>query len=364
MNENEFENASPAELKDILIEVLNSENYDRFFSEMERDFLLNCSEHMIIQYFKQSKSSKYDGLKDFVINEYRYDESFTATIKSVEQAIIDCSLLKSYHKSKGEKDPEKREKYENFIEQNKNMREDVINSHVFDISNKVKQAIKLTNIEEDIDHDILHLPYQLTFINTDFTQGDFNLEENIRFKGLLIISDNYELKESIITSIAFKSDDTRVLNIKLDENLEFTKEENEEYEAAKHLRDWIINFLYFLNTQKEVEYRQVKRNKKNQRSYERKREKENRPIIDNKVKLDLSGEMKKYINNLRDMKDSHYSHRFWVRGHWRTLRDKEHYGDNAGTRIWIKPYLKGEGVVVKKDYDVEKNKEKNQKRRC
>lgn len=43
--------------------------------------------------------------------------------------------------------------------------------------------------------------------------------------------------------------------------------------------------------------------------------------------------------------------RFWIRGHFRTLRHKR-YGEHIGKKIWIQPFIKGQGVLIQKDYRV------------
>jgi hypothetical protein len=45
----------------------------------------------------------------------------------------------------------------------------------------------------------------------------------------------------------------------------------------------------------------------------------------------------------------HYSHAFWVRGHWRTLT-AERYKEARGKRMWILPYVKGSGLLIEKTY--------------
>ncbi len=67
----------------------------------------------------------------------------------------------------------------------------------------------------------------------------------------------------------------------------------------------------------------------------------------------LIGKIKEYVNKLKSSGEINYSHSFWVRGHWRTLRNENRYGDKAGTMIWITPYIKGDGKLIKKIYDVE-----------
>jgi len=55
----------------------------------------------------------------------------------------------------------------------------------------------------------------------------------------------------------------------------------------------------------------------------------------------LKGKLKQYINTLSSGDCFEYHYRFWVRGHFRTLKDEKRWGSNVGRRIWILPYIKG-----------------------
>lgn len=68
----------------------------------------------------------------------------------------------------------------------------------------------------------------------------------------------------------------------------------------------------------------------------------------------LKDKIKKYLNKLKSENSFEYNHSFWVRGHWRTFRN-EKFKQNVGKIIWILPFIKGDGILVKKDYVVENN---------
>lgn len=70
-----------------------------------------------------------------------------------------------------------------------------------------------------------------------------------------------------------------------------------------------------------------------------------------KVFIRAKGEFKKYVKQFiqygNDIKK--LSHRFLVRGHFRHFRsDKFIY--MRGEKTWIKPFYKGEGIIISKDY--------------
>ena len=68
--------------------------------------------------------------------------------------------------------------------------------------------------------------------------------------------------------------------------------------------------------------------------------------------IEVTGVVKRYINQLGSKGEFEMSHRYWVKGHFRTLRDEKRYGKNVGRRIWLCPYIKGVGVLIEKEYEV------------
>lgn len=113
------------------------------------------------------------------------------------------------------------------------------------------------------------------------------------------------------------------------------------------IKKLVTNFFLFLN-QPEVSYKVIERSEKNRR---RRLDKGKTPLPDDAT-IEVTGEIERYLNKLNLEGEREYSHRFWVRGHWRTLRDEEYWGDKAGTKVWVKPHIKGEGPLIEKDYDV------------
>lgn len=78
-----------------------------------------------------------------------------------------------------------------------------------------------------------------------------------------------------------------------------------------------------------------------------------------KVFIRPKGEFKKYVKTFnRDNEDSRskLSYKFLVRGHWRHFRS-EKFVHKQGEKTWIKPFYKGEGIVVSKDYKIVDNRE-------
>ena len=76
-----------------------------------------------------------------------------------------------------------------------------------------------------------------------------------------------------------------------------------------------------------------------------------RPPIPAQAIIRVTGTLKKYVDRLRADPQWTYNYRFFVRGHFRHLRS-EKWGDKQGTRIWIPPYIKGQGMLIEKEYMV------------
>lgn len=73
-----------------------------------------------------------------------------------------------------------------------------------------------------------------------------------------------------------------------------------------------------------------------------------------KVFIKAKGKFKEYVRKFnRDDEDNKkkLAHRFLVRGHWRYFRS-EKFVYKQGEKTWVKPYYKGEGIMVSKDYRV------------
>lgn len=83
-----------------------------------------------------------------------------------------------------------------------------------------------------------------------------------------------------------------------------------------------------------------------------KRIRRNQIPMPTKVFIKSKGKFKKYVKefNQDDKDDSKkLTHKFLVRGHFRHFRS-EKFVYKQGEKTWIKPFFKGKGIVVSKDY--------------
>ncbi len=78
-----------------------------------------------------------------------------------------------------------------------------------------------------------------------------------------------------------------------------------------------------------------------------------------KIYIRAKGEFKRYIqkfNTTYDEEKRKVGHKFLVRGHWMNFGSPR-YVHKKGKRTWIKPFWKGEGIIISKDYKlIEENK--------
>jgi hypothetical protein len=245
---------------------------------------------------------------------------------------------------------------------------------VFEIDESVKKLLLLTNPPEDLDKKLLRLPFDNIFLSVCFQKED-GLEEDVM--GVLVMnpkeSPTRELglinaMEEVITGepwvhfwngVSCSHDDVHGLYwlnshtwvVERDEKkvgIRVVKDKQKQHERLKH---FITNFLLFLN-QPDVEYRLVRRSSVNR---DRALSRGKMPLPDT-VHIKVKGELKVYIDRMERQGFLHagYSHKFWVRGHWRHF-EGEHFKNKKGQRRWIMPFVKGEGILVKKDYVMEGN---------
>lgn len=82
-----------------------------------------------------------------------------------------------------------------------------------------------------------------------------------------------------------------------------------------------------------------------------KRKERGQPPIPQNFSINLTGKLKKYINKTSQQNEKAWElgHRFWVRGHWMEFKHAR-YKNKQGQKIWVLPYIKGKGELIKKDY--------------
>jgi hypothetical protein len=260
---------------------------------------------------------------------------------------------------------------------------------IFEINENIKKLLALTDAPKINDEEYVRLPFDDIFLECQFTKEELedygvNTKYANLLKGIAVTRGNFIIKEEeYLSPKSLKEYENRekignglritmcsiwdkkgggeeVLfdvfnkNVNLDEEYEGKKLEIIENPTSdRDLRDFIhkfvLNFLNFLNNP-EVEYIEHKRSEGNiQRKI-----RQGKAIIPSTMSIRITGKLKEYIDDVESKGLWHYEYRFWVRGHYRDLRDEKYIEKK---RIFIFPYIKGKGILIEKDYLVtgEKN---------
>lgn len=142
---------------------------------------------------------------------------------------------------------------------------------------------------------------------------------------------NFDLKDE------FKKFNTTILQVKMTDK-----------RAKDFVHRFVLNFLNFMHNP-EIEYVEHVRSKKNME----RRKKAGKPALPSTNKIRVTGTLKRYIDalNYGGHLSSRYGYRFWVRGHFRNY-SANRYKDMKGKKQWILPYIKGQGILIEKNYKV------------
>lgn len=89
------------------------------------------------------------------------------------------------------------------------------------------------------------------------------------------------------------------------------------------------------------------------REQNEKRIKKGKVPFPTKIYIRPKGEFKRYVHKFNEINEDNerrkLGHKFLVRGHWRNFRSPR-YIHKRGEKTWVKPYWKGEGIVISKIY--------------
>jgi hypothetical protein len=230
-------------------------------------------------------------------------------------------------------------------------------SKVFDIDDDIK--VLLLNTTPPKDSALLKLPFRSIFIDINITKEEAELDAtDEEIKGLLVIerevvSDSGR-HEGRVFNVLYRTESANEKGryVYLDEAI-FSVEEGSPVrfrygispKTAKVLQQFVYNFILFMN-QPEIERIEVYRTPE-QNAKRVSRGKRALPEVTTCIRL--TGKLKEYVNSIRTQIHMPYSYRFWVRGHFRTLRS-DVWRMKKGMKIWIMPFIKGEGILVDKRY--------------
>ena len=235
---------------------------------------------------------------------------------------------------------------------------------IFKIGDNVKQLLTLTNnnLREDY-----FLPFDSMFIDCNFEIGNQYVEGFLIQKGRTWIINEQKLRMDY-DIIGFLNENGKKRHVFFDVPINKIMDGDKlapmdeqmhlidfEKPAFKNIQIFAINLLDFLNNP-DVKLVEVRRTE--EQNF--KRIKKGKFPIPPTNFIHVTGELKEYINCLNSNGRFHYSYKFWVRGHFRTLMNETRYKDKVGARIWILPYIKGKGMLINKKYEVEKSSNQTQ----
>jgi len=137
----------------------------------------------------------------------------------------------------------------------------------------------------------------------------------------------------------------------------------------RKIQEYIMNVTCFLNSN-DIKIIFRERTEKNKQ----RRIKNNRVALPSFNKIEVIGYLKKYLDKLESEEgDIKFTHRFWVRGHFRHFWNKKYDNlyreykkgnlkeisgrqymmDSFGSlKLWIYPYIKGSGILIEKKYNL------------
>jgi hypothetical protein len=243
--------------------------------------------------------------------------------------------------------------------------------HIFEVSQDIKRLLILTSTPKI--NEMLKLPFPVVFIDVSFKKEEleaFGIDIGFDdINGIIVKDGHMYLKKDkqqlsdIGTTLRISisalergeawifetyAEEKNIYDEYKDLDLKYTQEEGLNKKARRFIHNFVLNFLNFVNNP-EIRYVTVEADEK--RNLKR-IESEKIPIPDRSI-IKLDGVLKRYTDELRKRPVWHYNYRFWVRGHFRTLRN-ERYGDNVGKRIWIPPFIKGKGLLIENEYLIKK----------
>jgi len=138
---------------------------------------------------------------------------------------------------------------------------------------------------------------------------------------------------------------------------------------VRKLQEYVMNVMCFLNSE-DIRIIFKERTHKNQQ----RRIQNNKVALPSFNKIQVIGYLKKYLDKLESEDSSrNFTHRFWVRGHFRHfwnkkydnlyreykkgnlkhIEGKQYLMDGSGAlKLWIYPYVKGQGILIEKKYEL------------
>jgi len=232
---------------------------------------------------------------------------------------------------------------------------------IFEIDEKIANLLKKTKSPVRP----TRLPYPIVFLDTTLelenvywvtltSEGKIveKVFSKVKYRGFLLIETADEIAPGypniIIFSIPQEEEGFGHLRMSLyKEYPKTTYRDRRQAKMWKRERDRIRNFIMsFLNFLHEPEIEIIE---KPPREIVYKVGGIRRRISAPRKVVQVRGVLREYVRKLYKGKKFTYSHRFWVRGHWRHLKHPR-FTHKRGQIIWIPPHIKGKGILIEKPY--------------
>lgn len=230
----------------------------------------------------------------------------------------------------------------------------------FEVSDRIN--LLLSNTKNEVNK--IRFPYYFTFIDTRVI-----IHDRVYYSFFVTDFDSFEERyekktkdsKGRINIVTFYETENGMGY----ENFNIYKKDNDKY--RNKIREYLMNFVDFVNSE-DIKLMFRERSEKNtQRRVER-----GRLPIPSFNKISVIGYLAKYLNKLEsDETNTRFNHRFWVRGHFQRFWNKDRYKnmykkfelgqlknfegkkyniDEGVLRVWVYPYIKGEGMLINKGY--------------
>lgn len=221
-----------------------------------------------------------------------------------------------------------------------------LNSEFFDMIDESINNAKIFKVDEDIKDLMLATKHsgplqsemKLPFSDIFLEVRPFYIKEEL-IEGIMLHENNnkeiyYSLKRRNSKEINF--DTVNISNPQRNDPSKMTLSK----QTKSKIESFVKNIITLFNS-REVVVTMVERSEKNIQ----RRIKQGKKPLPPRLIVSVPLYLKEYMNDLKQGQHSKFSHRFWVRGHWRTYKSKH--------KVWIKPYIKGEGLLIEKKYVLE-----------
>lgn len=207
----------------------------------------------------------------------------------------------------------------------------------------------------DTDNEVFYRPLFNDFLFIDF---EYEVEENMVIKGLTImdansknISNNSESLVVFLLMFDKRDFSNNFMKFRIGKDSDISDENfsKKELKTVNKLRNIVCNIIDLVEDEQLVEtitiVKDVKQNEK--------RLKKGKIPMPTKVVIKPKKDFKIYLDEYKTNSEKFkYSHRFKVRGHWRHYRSDRYSIEKRNTKKWVKPFFKGSGITIKKEYEI------------